>query len=119
MHSKTYNWGPGRMTFKSSGPGWQATCPRKCSHKAHGKHATFCKSYISLKPGFSEEDDLSAQRRLKHWLNCCGMFHNRIEHQNFRPSANDLPSDEALVASCLPDDYDSDVDSDGNPRLLV
>ena len=42
---------------------------------------------------------------LRHWINVCEMYPNRIAHQRYKPKASDVPTDAEVAAPKLPDDF--------------
>jgi hypothetical protein len=106
VHEKTHMWGPGRLTFMLKGSAWQATCPRLRSHAAMGRGCTTkCKKRLCFN---GPQQELQTLRRLRHWLNVCGDFGSRMEHQKFK--ATEVPDDQELSRQKLPDDYASDIE---------
>ena len=102
VHPRSYSWGPARLTFKPQAKAWQATCPRSQAHCHLRGRKTNCTKTLSFK---NDEDDIIVQRRLKHWLNQCMCYSNRVAHMCYKAPLCDVPSDEALIAACLPDDF--------------
>ena len=103
VHPKSYSWGPARLTFKPQAKAWQATCPRFQAHAHLRGRKTNCTKTLSFK---NDEDDINVQRRLKHWLNQCMCYSNRVTHMHYKAPLCDVPSDEALTAACLPHDFE-------------
>ena len=68
---------------------------------------TVCRQYRSVK---NADDDVLVQRALRHWINECGKFATRQQHQAYRPGLGQIPSEEEVEAARLPDDYDSAED---------
>ena len=118
---KSHAWGAGYLTYKPP-HSWQATCPRKHSHKhALGKN-TRCTRTRSYATPEQEQDVL---RQLRYWLNSADQYDSRLLHMAAKPvSASLLASpgfDERLQQERFPDDYDSGVETQNLclPRFLI
>ncbi|CAE7249186.1 unnamed protein product [Symbiodinium microadriaticum] len=107
VQPESYRWGNALMTLKRSkagGTSWQATCPRRCSHKNVVNPGTTCRKTMSFK---GDDQSRAVQQKLKHWLNMSVNFSSRLDHQAYRPKVGDVPDEDTLLAQRLPDNYDS------------
>ena len=96
LSDRSYDRGGGRLTFKPKVSSWQGTCPR-CDGGMWTDVGKVPNAALRFK---SDAQDLEAQRRIKHWMNCCYDKYktNRTDHQQYKPTIGDIPNDEELMA---------------------
>ena len=108
-------WGSGFLTWKENGKMWQATCPRcYAGHQNLANPDTLCRQARKIRvPGkcrATTMDEETTVRALKHWMNSCTLYGDRLAHQRYKPEAADLPTEEEVKKGRLPEDYNSDDD---------
>ncbi|CAE7281754.1 unnamed protein product, partial [Symbiodinium microadriaticum] len=115
---KTHRWGLFLVTYKVQQPSakaikaagsrgaakikysWQATCTMPQHNQKLPGQAKVSKCTKTM--GFDAEDPNAEQValwRIRHWCNSCVLFATKQEHQEFHPTIDDLPDEEAITAS--------------------
>ena len=110
-HEKSQYWGNFTIVYrpatankkgKLSSAAWEATCPAAC-HNVGGK--TRCKKTMSFKTDCEESAEQVTLWRIRHWCNMAVFAPSKKEHMKYHPLLEDLPDEDAILKSQLPDDW--------------